>query len=296
MDDRDLTLRVRALTKAMQNDSTAEALRILGGFMKGAAPTESQLRSTRAGVVVGKLRSNPNREIAQLAGQIVINWKKNVDAAKDSNRGRTPSASSPAPRAVASPAPASTSFSKPYEGDIEKRHFRTDKIELNRTGSDTRNNSIGLLYNALAFSVTDSIEAVLERAMEVEAACFKAYKGETADYRLKLRALFTALKRKDNAKLRRRVLDGDVRVDQLVVMTSKELASEEQRALDDAYAKDNMKKAQVPMVERSISSQLKCGKCGEKKVSYSQAQTRSADEPMTTFCECVVCGNRWKFS
>jgi transcription elongation factor S-II len=41
---------------------------------------------------------------------------------------------------------------------------------------------------------------------------------------------------------------------------------------------------------------LTCGKCGQKKVSYSQAQTRSADEPMTTFCECTVCGNRWKFS
>jgi len=57
-----------------------------------------------------------------------------------------------------------------------------------------------------------------------------------------------------------------------------------------------MKKAQVPMAEKSISDALKCGKCGQKKVSYSQAQTRSADEPMTTFCECMVCGNRWKFS
>lgn len=37
-----------------------------------------------------------------------------------------------------------------------------------------------------------------------------------------------------------------------------------------------------------------CGKCKQSKVSYSQAQTRSADEPLTTFCECVLCGNRWK--
>ena len=25
-------------------------------------------------------------------------------------------------------------------------------------------------------------------------------------------------------------------------------------------------------------------------------QTRSGDEPMTVFCSCVTCGNRWKFS
>src|SRR5262249_37186661 len=69
---------------------------------------------------------------------------------------------------------------------------------------------------------------------------------------------------------------------------------DEQRARDEELEKENMKKAQVPMAEKSISDALKCGKCGQKKVSYSQAQTRSADEPMTTFCECTVCGNRWK--
>jgi transcription elongation factor S-II len=41
---------------------------------------------------------------------------------------------------------------------------------------------------------------------------------------------------------------------------------------------------------------MTCGKCKQSRVAYSQAQTRSADEPMTTFCECTVCGNRWKFS
>lgn len=57
-----------------------------------------------------------------------------------------------------------------------------------------------------------------------------------------------------------------------------------------------MDKAMVPQEIKSISDALTCGKCGMKKVSYTQAQTRSADEPMTTFCECQNCGNRWKFS
>ncbi|CAD0091713.1 unnamed protein product [Aureobasidium mustum] len=80
--------------------------------------------------------------------------------------------------------------------------------------------------------------------------------------------------RSGNPKLRSQVLSGFIKPDRF----------------------ENMDKAMVAQAERSISASLTCGKCGQKKVSYSQAQTRSADEPMTTFCECTVCGNRWKFS
>ena len=38
-----------------------------------------------------------------------------------------------------------------------------------------------------------------------------------------------------------------------------------------------------------------CHKCGKKKCTFYQLQTRSADEPMTTFVNCLVCGNAWKF-
>jgi transcription elongation factor S-II len=40
--------------------------------------------------------------------------------------------------------------------------------------------------------------------------------------------------------------------------------------------------------------QFKCGKCKSVKTTYYQMQTRSADEPMTTFVTCMGCGNRWK--
>lgn len=40
---------------------------------------------------------------------------------------------------------------------------------------------------------------------------------------------------------------------------------------------------------------LEC-KCGSKKVFSYSRQTRGADEPMTTFAECIVCSHRWKYS
>jgi DNA-directed RNA polymerase subunit M/transcription elongation factor TFIIS len=40
---------------------------------------------------------------------------------------------------------------------------------------------------------------------------------------------------------------------------------------------------------------FKCGKCKKNNCVYFQMQTRSADEPMTTFVTCLECGHRWKF-
>mgnify|MGYP001160842552 CR=1 FL=1 len=45
--------------------------------------------------------------------------------------------------------------------------------------------------------------------------------------------------------------------------------------------------------EEMVESLLTCGKCKQRKVDYYQKQTRGADEPMTCFCHCLHCGNRW---
>jgi len=37
-----------------------------------------------------------------------------------------------------------------------------------------------------------------------------------------------------------------------------------------------------------------CRKCKNNKCTYYQMQTRSADEPMTVYISCTICGNRWK--
>jgi len=37
-----------------------------------------------------------------------------------------------------------------------------------------------------------------------------------------------------------------------------------------------------------------CGKCKKNRCTFYELQTRSADEPLTTFVRCLNCGNRWK--
>lgn len=50
----------------------------------------------------------------------------------------------------------------------------------------------------------------------------------------------------------------------------------------------------TPKIEASTDD-FTCGRCKSKKCTYYQLQTRSADEPMTTFVTCIDCGNRFKF-
>lgn len=50
----------------------------------------------------------------------------------------------------------------------------------------------------------------------------------------------------------------------------------------------------TPKIEASTDD-FTCFKCKSKKCTFYQLQTRSADEPMTTFVSCLDCGNRWKF-
>lgn len=215
--------------------------------------------------------------------------------AKGSAIART--SSSPAPAKAASPAPkVLTVNKKKYEGDPETRKFTTDKVDINRTGSKTRDNCIGLLYNGLAYRSRESEDNVIIRAVEVEAAAYRAYKGETKEYKEKIRSLFQNLKNRQNAELGRNVMSGALPADRFVVLSSKELMSAEQRKADAELEEENLRKAQAPVSEKSISDTFECSNCKQRKVSYTQAQTRSADEPMTTFCECLNCGKRWKVS
>lgn len=46
---------------------------------------------------------------------------------------------------------------------------------------------------------------------------------------------------------------------------------------------------------KNVTDQYLCYRCNNRKTVYCQRQTRSADEPMTIFVKCIVCGNRWKF-
>jgi len=64
------------------------------------------------------------------------------------------------------------------------------------------------------------------------------------------------------------------------------------KELVDAKIKRDKNLTEVDM--SAATDEFKCYKCQKRQCTYYQLQTRSADEPMTTFITCLNCGNRWK--
>jgi transcription elongation factor S-II len=83
---------------------------------------------------------------------------------------------------------------------------------------------------------------------------------------------------------------------ELVVAPPEALASRARRAENAAIREAALFEAERGQnLKKATTDQFQCGKCRQRKCTYFQMQTRSADEPMTTFVTCVNCGNRWKF-
>jgi DNA-directed RNA polymerase subunit M/transcription elongation factor TFIIS len=73
-------------------------------------------------------------------------------------------------------------------------------------------------------------------------------------------------------------------------MTHQEMAPEQWRPIMEKKEKTD----QYEKCAAITTDQFVCGKCKQRKCAYTQAQTRSADEPMTTFVTCLNCGHRWR--
>ena len=55
---------------------------------------------------------------------------------------------------------------------------------------------------------------------------------------------------------------------------------------------------QIHQVQRTYEvaeGETSCPRCGSKRIIKDELQTRSADESKTVFCECSICGKRFKF-
>jgi len=105
----------------------------------------------------------------------------------------------------------------------------------------------------------------------------------------RLRSIYLNL---DNKELLKEVLDGNIKSQVLAFMSHQELSPARwEKLIEEKIKRD---KCKYETTIEAATDSFKCRKCHSNKCTYYQMQTRSADEPMTTFVTCIDCGNRWK--
>ena len=92
--------------------------------------------------------------------------------------------------------------------------------------------------------------------------------------------------------IRKAILSRAIKAQDFPFMTHQEMIPEKWSSLLEQKRIRDKNKYEVHL-EASTDNFL-CYKCKSRECTYYQMQTRSADEPMTTFVTCIKCGNRWK--
>lgn len=107
-------------------------------------------------------------------------------------------------------------------------------------------------------------------------------------YISKLRTIFSNL----IEPLTTKIMNGEILPHKVAFMTHQELQPEKWAKMLDIKRKID-ESTFSPNISATTDS-FTCFKCRSNQCTYYQLQTRSADEPMTTFVTCINCFNRWR--
>ena len=110
-------------------------------------------------------------------------------------------------------------------------------------------------------------------------------------YKMLYLKVYQNIKTNKNSKwIREKLLSKEFKAVEIASKTPQELYPEYWAEIELTLQEKHHRKK----VEEVSEGLFTCGVCKSKKTTYTQAQTRCADEPMTTFVCCLDCGKRWK--
>lgn len=269
-----------SLQKSLDSRNYETSLDILKQLRQGVVATDAILKETKIGLAVGKLRKHENRAVAEISSEIVRRWKQEIDAAKSrSGAPKSPIKIEKSSKSTTEgPSMSATQSASPRtaESDGAKTALYEDPV---------RNNCVKLIYNGLAIDAAATVlsSLLLEKSCAIEASVYKKFQGKVESaYKQKMRSLYLNLKG-TNISLRRDVVSGSLDPDTFCSMSPEEMASDERKAENKRLEEEGIFAAMAAVNTKASTDMFRCSKCGKNETTYYQMQTRSADEPMTTF-------------
>ena len=182
---------------------------------------------------------------------------------------------------------------------IDHHHHQDSKSIKN---SDYRERVRKLLAEALSRVSSETDESIspafdpVEVAASVESAMYERIGWSNPIKKAKYQSVLFNLKDPKNSVLRRKVVLGEINAETLVTMSAEEMASEKRKRENIQIKLKTLKRSvhDANEEDKATTDMFQCSRCRERKCTYYQLQTRSADEPMTTYVTCVKCSKRWK--
>ena len=170
-------------------------------------------------------------------------------------------------------------------------------------GCSQRNNTRKLLYKNLKNCLKDdeteeNKKELIEKIIQIEEKIYEKFKGD-GPYSNRVLEIIHNIKDKDNTEFREGIVNGKLSPEDLSTMDVIKMVNQEKRKEINQTIENRVNEARSDWNEKHAKvteGVYKCKKCGGKKTTQSEMQTRSADEPMTIFIHCVDCGNSWKAS
>lgn len=98
-----------------------------------------------------------------------------------------------------------------------------------------------------------------------------------------------------NTQLMKRFVDEEFMPQELAYMSKEKLFPEHWQEL---IAKRELHEYMLahPVISEPQTDMFKCPRCKQRKTIHQEVQTRSADEPMTSFITCINCNHKWRQS
>ncbi|EMP33299.1 Transcription elongation factor A protein 2, partial [Chelonia mydas] len=281
--------------------------------LKSMPITLDLLQSTRIGMSVNALRKqSTDDEVISLSKSLIKSWKKLLDASEDKSEEKRRNSSLSASSSKESgdsrdqssnkrqdppktpTTPKITTFPPvPVTCDAVRNKCR----EMLTSALQTDNDYVAIAADCehLSGQIEEYILALLSvPSLTVLVRIYQDVKNTDMKYKNRVRSRISNLKDSKNPELRKNVLCGAITPEQIAVMTSEEMASNELKEIRKAMTKEAIREHQIARTGGTQTDLFTCGKCKKKNCTYTQVQTRSSDEPMTTFVACNECGNRWK--
>ncbi|XP_019746179.1 transcription elongation factor A protein 2 isoform X2 [Hippocampus comes] len=288
----------RKLDKMVHKNNTDGALELLSE-LKNMTMSLETLQSTRVGMSVNAVRKiSSDQEVQNLAKVLIKSWKKLIAGSKGKSEKKEKNDTSPVRTSSTSKDLCSSEKSKiRAKSPVALSSPVTSFPAIPLTTDNVRNKCRELLVAALQTAddyKTFGVDCSL-LAAQIEEQIFENFKSTDIKYKARLRSRISNLKDQKNPDLRRNVLCGNISAQRIASMTSEEMASAELKKIRETLTKESIREHQLSKVGGNKTDMFVCKKCQGRDCTYTQVQTRSADEPMTTFVLCNECGNRWKF-